>query len=80
METINLNNQSTFILRLLAVVAVFAAIIFAGRADYNEEIMQQMSEQTYHAISQELGTTDASRIVNEFVENRQKWEAYEDEQ
>ena len=77
MKTLNLNKYSERILKVLLVVSMVLALIYAGRCDYNEEVLVLMSDRTYQAICTELGTTDESRVVKEYMSNREKWERYD---
>lgn len=77
MKTMNMNKYSERILKVLLVVSMVLAMLYAGRCDYNEEVLVLMSDKTYHAICTELGTTDESRVVKEYMSNREKWEQYD---
>lgn len=77
MKTTNMNKYSERILKVLLVVSMVLALLYAGRCDYNEEVLVLMSDKTYHAICNELGTTDESRVVKEYMSNREKWEHYD---
>jgi hypothetical protein len=77
MKTTNINKYSERILKTLLVVSMVLAMFYAGRCDYNEEVLVLMSQKTYEAICTELGTTDESRVVREYMSNREKWEQYD---
>ena len=70
----DLNTITRFWLRLLAVAAVLGAMVYAGRADYNEEVYSEMGLDTRNEIKAELGdaATD-SEVVDYYMENRGRW-------
>ena len=74
MEGIDMNRISMFWVRLLTVVIVIAGLAYAGRVDYNEEVLCVMSQEAYELISGELGTKNENRVVDEYQKDPEGWE------
>lgn len=56
---------------ILALLAVFALLAFAGTSDYTEEVISTMKPETYDRIKKELGDKCTSyEIVQEYKNNR----------
>lgn len=56
---------------LLAILAAFALLAFAGTSDYTEEVISTMNPETYHTIKKKLGESCTSyEIVQEYKNNR----------
>lgn len=70
----NNNRQPGCLVTLLAVILMAAALAFAGRADYNEEIISEMGCHTYRAIEAYLGEgATETDIVEEYMDRRDYW-------
>lgn len=70
----DMNRISMFWLRLIAVVVVIVGLAYAGRVDYNEEVLCLMSQEAYELIRAELGTCNENRIVDEYRKDPDGWE------
>ena len=70
----DMNRISVFWLRLIAVAIVIVGLAYAGRVDYNEEVLCLMSQEAYELISSELGTRSENRIVDEYRKDPDGWE------
>lgn len=56
---------------ILALLAVFALLAFAGTSDYTEEVISTMKPETYDTIKKKLGDKCTSyEIVQEYKNNR----------
>lgn len=76
METTTMSNnrQPGCLVTLLAVILMAAALAFAGRADYNEEVISEMGCRTYRAIEAYLGDgATETDIVEEYMDHRDYW-------
>lgn len=61
---------------LLIALAILVAIGIAGRCDYNESVLYNMSDTTYKAVKTTLkkDCTDTD-IVNEYQSNKAYWDS-----
>ena len=64
-----------FLKNMLLMVLVIVAICLVGRLDYNEEIIQTMSQGTYEAIVEAMPSASESDIVEAYMSNRQYWDS-----
>ena len=56
---------------ILALLAVFALLAFAGTSDYTDEVINTMEPGTYYTIKKKLGDNCTSyEIVQEYKNNR----------
>lgn len=73
--TINLNRHTKCLLRWLGAAFVVAMLAWAGRADYNEEVLAAMPRAAYEAIVQRLGEeATETEIVDEYMQHREHWD------
>lgn len=63
------------ILHIVAIVGVIAAICFVGRSDYNQEIIQGMSEGTYAVLREKLGDVSETQLVDAYLANTEYWDS-----
>lgn len=57
----------------ILVVAAIVLLGIAGRCDYNEAVMQEMSESTYKCIKARYSWYSDSEIVDEYQKNKTYW-------
>lgn len=70
-QTIDMNKPSGCLMTIIAAIAFIAMLAFAGRADYNEEVCEEMGYETYHAIKSELGDgATETDIVEAYMERK----------
>ena len=60
---------------LLALVAVIIAICVAGNFDYNEEVIESMSNGTYEVLRERLGDVSAGDLVDAYMSDRKYWDS-----
>lgn len=63
------------ILHLVALLGVIIAICVAGRFDYNDEILYNMSEGTYEVLREKLGNVSVSELVDAYMADREYWDS-----
>lgn len=68
----NLNKYTKIALWVVAAIILLGV---AGRCDRDEQVIYNMSDIVYHSIKKELGNPSDSRIVDEYLRNRARWEA-----
>lgn len=62
-------------LHLLAMVTVIIAICYAGRFDYNDEVIYNMDEGTYEVLREKLGNVSSSELVDAYMADRKYWDS-----
>lgn len=63
-------------LNILCGLIILLIIGVAGRYDYNEEVIYNMSDNTYRAIKVKLGDgCSDTELVNEYRENKKYWDS-----
>lgn len=62
-------------MNIILLVGVIACICLAGRLDYNEEVVYNMSNATYAAIKEELGDVSESEIVDAYMADKARWDS-----
>lgn len=55
--------------------AVIIAICFAGRLDYNEEVIYHMSDGTYQVLRENLGDVSSSELVDVYMSDCEYWDS-----
>ena len=60
---------------LLALVAVIIAICVAGNFDYNDEVIESMSNGTYEVLRERLGDVSAGELVDAYMSDRKYWDS-----
>lgn len=60
---------------LLALVAVIIAICVAGNFDYNDEVIESMSNGTYEVLRERLGDVSAGDLVDTYMSDRKYWDS-----
>ena len=63
------------ILHLVALLGVIIAICVAGRFDYNDEILYNMSEGTYQVLRDKLGDVSSSELVDVYMSDCEYWDS-----
>lgn len=63
------------LLHLVALLGVIIAICVAGRFDYNDEILYNMSEGTYEVLREKLGDVSYSELVDVYMADRKYWDS-----
>lgn len=64
---------------VLTAVFTLAALSYAGRCDYNEEVLYGMDDSTYRAVYEYLGGEPSeSAIVDEYMSRREYWDGFKD--
>lgn len=58
----------------LLVIALLILFGIAGRCDYNEQVIYNMPDEVYKAMKLELGNTSESRLVDEYMSNKEYWD------
>lgn len=57
---------------ILAALAAFALLAFAGTSDYTEQVVNTMEPETYQTIKKKLGGNCSSyQIVQEYKKNKE---------
>ena len=69
---IDMNKVSLYV---LAMVAVIIAICVVGKYDYNEAVLQGMSNGTYEALREKLGDVSESVLVDTYMAERKYWDS-----
>lgn len=59
----------------LLVIALLILLGIAGRCDYNEQVIYNMPDEVYKAMVLELGNTSESRLVDEYMSNKEYWDS-----
>lgn len=59
----------------LLVIALLILLGIAGRCDYNEQVIYNMPDEVYKAMKLELGNTSESRLVDEYMSNKEYWDS-----
>lgn len=59
----------------LLVVALLLLLGIAGRCDYNESVIYNMPDNVYQVLKTELGDPSDSRLVDEYMSNRNHWDS-----
>lgn len=60
---------------LLALVAVIIAICVAGNFDYNDEVIESMSNGTYEVLRERLGDVSAGDLVDAYMSDGKYWDS-----
>lgn len=60
---------------LAAMALVIVLICLAGRMDYNEEILYNMSNGTYEELRLKLGDVPESVLVEAYMADREYWDS-----
>lgn len=63
----------------LLVVALLLLLGIAGRCDYNESVIYNMPDNVYQVMKVKLDNPSDSRLVNEYVNNRNHWDSIANE-
>lgn len=63
----------------LLVVALLLLLGIAGRCDYNESVIYNMSDNVYQVMKVKLDNPSDSRLVDEYVNNRNHWDSIANE-
>lgn len=58
----------------LLVVALLLLLGIAGRCDYNESVIYNMPDNVYQVMKVKLDNPSDSRLVDEYVNNRNHWD------
>lgn len=59
----------------LLVIALLILLGIAGRCDYNEQVIYNMPDEVYKVMKLELGNTSESRLVDEYMSNKEYWDS-----
>lgn len=59
----------------LLVIALLILLGIAGRCDYNEQVIYNMPDEVYKEMKLELGNTSESRLVDEYMSNKEYWDS-----
>lgn len=59
----------------LLVIALLLLLGIAGRCDYNEQVIYNMPDEVYKEMKLELGNTSESRLVDEYMSNKEYWDS-----
>lgn len=60
---------------MVTLVAVIVAACFAGRFDYNDEVLYNMSEGTYEVLREQLGDVSATKLVDVYMSDCEYWDS-----
>lgn len=63
----------------LLVVALPLLLGIAGRCDYNESVIYNMPDNVYQVMKVKLDNPSDSRLVDEYVNNRNHWDSIANE-
>ena len=63
----------------LLVVALLLLLGIAGRCDYNESVIYNMPDNVYQVMKVKLDNPSDSRLVDEYVNNRNRWDSIANE-
>ena len=60
---------------LAALALVIVLICWAGKADYNEEVIYNMSNGTYEELRLKLGDVSENVLVEAYMADREYWDS-----
>ena len=60
---------------MVTLAAVIVAICVAGRFDYNDENIYNMSEGTYQVLREKLGDVSTSELVDVYMSDCEYWDS-----
>lgn len=63
----------------LLVVVLLLLLGIAGRCDYNESVIYNMPDNVYQVMKVKLDNPSDSRLVDEYVNNRNHWDSIANE-
>ena len=62
-------------MNLLMVVAVIAALAYAGRVEFEDDVLSHMSDATYDVLREELGDVSTEELVDVYLQDTEYWDA-----
>lgn len=60
---------------VVGVIATMFLLGFAGRCDYNEQVIYNMSDDTYRIMKEQLSNPSDTEVVDEYLKNREYWDS-----
>ena len=74
-ETLKLNDMKELVTNLAALALVIVLICWAGKMDYNEEVIYNMNSGTYEELREKLGDVPESVLVEAYMSDREYWDS-----
>ena len=72
----NINNLSKHLLTIIAAIIVIAGCIYAGRTEYNDDVLSGMSDSKYKYIHDSLGShASGEDVVKEYIANQKYYDS-----
>lgn len=65
-----MNRPAKHLLKIMAIIIVILGILYGGRVDYNESVLSGMGMEQYQYIRDRIGSTNDSKIVDEYMSNK----------
>jgi len=63
-------------LKLFGLLFIIVALLFAGKIDYTEQVIQTLSNEQYWKIVEDLGgTASETKIVDHYMKNRKYYDS-----
>lgn len=74
----NMNKLSKHLLTVIATIILIAGCIYAGRTEYNDDVLSGMSESKYQYIHDSLGYRATQEdVVKEYIANQKYYDSKE---
>lgn len=72
----NMNRINKHLLTLIAAIAIIAGCVYAGRVEYNDDILSGMSADKYQYIHDSLGGRSSQEdVVKEYIANQKYYDS-----
>lgn len=72
----NMNKASKRLLMIITTIVMIAGCIYAGQAEYNDDILSGMSAEKYQYIHDSLGChTSQEDVVKEYIANQKYYDS-----
>lgn len=71
-----MNRTSKHLLTLIAAIAIIAGFLYAGRVEYNDDVLSGMSADKYQYIHDGLGGRSSQEdVVKEYIANQKYYDS-----
>lgn len=71
-----MNRISKHLLTLIAAIAIIAGFIYAGRVEYNDDVLSGMSADKYQYIYDSLGGRSSQEdVVKKYIANQKYYDS-----
>lgn len=72
----DMNKISKHLLTFITAIAVIAGFIYAGRVEYNDDVLSGMSTEKYQYIYDSLGGRSSQEdVVKEYIANQKYYDS-----